>query len=122
MDLTKEELAISEAFLKEEGYKKNGSRFKNEDYSWWKSFHVTKDQDGDKVIGYQIALLVYDFSKHEAYSGVKPIGIQFEFLHGPDNPIGRIDLSISSNTMTFDRFEEIAERFYTSFCMGYLNC
>ena len=58
-----------ESYLQEQGYRKYKQDHKKSDYQWFKSFDVTYDEDGDKVVGYQIGVLMYDNSKYDEKFG-----------------------------------------------------
>lgn len=120
MNLNKETLALTETNLLEKGYRKLKGHFKTEDYAWWKSFEVTQDGNGIEKTGYQIAFLVYDFSKYEKFEGKLPIGVQCEFLLGNNNIIDRVDLSVSDNEITIEKFEELSAKFYEIICVGFI--
>lgn len=120
MNLNKAELEKFEHELEELRYNRYDPHYKSEDFGYWKSFDVTRDEDGDKVVGYQLALLFYDFSKYPNNTHERPIGVQFEFLLGPQNSVGRIDLSVSGDKMTIEEFERIAQKFYTEICSEFL--
>ena len=78
------------------GYRKHSGHYKNEDFGYWKTFD-----------GYQIAFLVYDFSKYSDWPD-KPFGFQYEFISKGDM---RIDMT-TCNTMTFKEFEILCKKFY----------
>lgn len=100
-----------EATLKEKGYTKHEKRsYKNEDFAFWKSFDVSFDDEDDKIIGYQIALLFYDTSKYPVEDNTH-YGIQFEFVSGDKIVFDRADFTISDD-ITIERFEEICEELY----------
>ena len=88
-------------------------KWKSSDSIFWKSFHKTYDEDGDKIIPYQIGFAVYDFSKfQQVHEG---ISISYEFLLGADlYKIDRLDLSITDSKMTIEEFEEFCETLYQS--------
>ena len=93
-------------YLESLGYKKYKQKYKNEDFSYWKTF-----KDSNQKL-YQVAILFYDFRK---YADVDPhsnrIGIQYESLLIGDS---RIDLSVSKD-ITISQFEEMANSFYQTF-------
>jgi len=109
MDFSRDELKEFEGKLLKNGYRCHAGGYKNETYGWWKSF----DEYDDGTVGYQIALLVYDFS--DLFSDLRPdhtLGVQCEFLIGGRHNIGRVDMSISNDVMTIERFEQLCQRFY----------
>ena len=79
MRFNKENVSEFISELENNGYKKYGGCLKNEDFGYWKSFGVRKDEYGDATFNYQIAFLFYDFSKYPAYVG-EPIGVQCDFV------------------------------------------
>ena len=113
MQLKKEEVQNIIVTLESKGYVRYKGHYKSEDYWYWKQFDV-KYKDGDKSIGYQIAFLFYDFSKYPQYTNQHPIGIQYEFLLGNNKFVDRCDFLISDDRMTFDEFEKISKKFYTT--------
>jgi len=114
MNMDKKELALFETTLKECGYKKMNGHYKKEDYAWWKS-----NKTGDET-NYQIAVMVYDWSKYPKIDEVNPISISYEFLLGPNNFDGRCDLSVSDENMTPAKFELIANDFYVQIANNFL--
>jgi len=117
MRFNKEELEKFELELIEKGYKKYFSKYKNEDYCYWKSFGITYDEDNDKIIQYQIGLLVYDFSKYSNLPEFQePFSVSYEFILGRNDKIDRVDLSISDIKLTIEKFEEISLNFYNKVC------
>ncbi len=114
MRYTKEEFAIVEPKFLEMGYRKfSGNGLKHEDYGFWKSFDVTKDADGEKVIGYQVAFLIYDFSKYDNFREKESIGIQFEFnTQNESIATSGFQASISDDKMSFEEFEKFCANLY----------
>lgn len=108
--------------LEIKGYHKNKDHYKNEDHAYWKSFHVTYDDidnSDTKRIGYQVAVLVYDWREHrDPYA--KNYGIQFEFLVGRNVHVDRFDFSISDSMANINQFEELAEEVYQRICRGFI--
>jgi hypothetical protein len=104
MKFTKDELIKFEADLKQNGYRRISTHLKTEDYGWWKSF----GNEG----GYQIAFLVYDFSKYPLNADNRPIGIQNEFILNDNPVISRVDMTIYDDRMTFEEFENFSYYFY----------
>lgn len=114
MRLNKEELAGFEAMLIKRGYRKfgSGNKYKSEDYAFWKSFGVNYLNDGDKERDYQVAFLVYDWTKYPNHDN--KIGIALEFLIG-DKDLGlpqNIGVSISDDNVTVEQFEQLCENFF----------
>ena len=105
MRYTKDELIKFENTLKENGYKSIRGHLKTEDYGWWKSFG--KDSEG-----YQLAFLVYDFSKFPNYDSDYSYSIMNEFILNSNQFVSRVDMSISDEKMTFSEFEEFSYKFY----------
>lgn len=116
MKFNQEQLEKFEIELIEKGYRKYHGHYKNEDYAYWKSFDVKWDEDGDRKVGYQIALMIYDFGKYPQNISEFPINISFEFLLGNSEKFSRVDLSISDENLTVEKFEEICEEFYNTIC------
>lgn len=104
MRFTKENLNEFEDKLKSNGYKSIRGHLKTEDYGWWKTF------GGDN--GYQIAFLIYDFSKYPDYPSDLSIGIQNEFILNKNQLVDRVDMTISDDKMTFSEFEDFSYEFY----------
>lgn len=121
MKFNQETIQQFELELKERGYGKHTAPYKNEDYGYWKSFGISYDEDGDKVIQYQIGLLVYDFGKYPQNTSEFPISIQFEFLLGNNDKIGRVDLTVSDDNISVTHFEEICNNFYNTICKDLLK-
>ena len=79
------------------------SQFKNEDYYYGKTF---RDDDGEKQ--YQILVLVYDFGKIENIP-VDGFSVQYECLICGE---GRVDMSVSKDSVGIKEFEEMSLIFY----------
>ena len=106
---------LKEELLKKEYTYYQKQTWKSCDSIFWKSFHKTHDEFGEKVIPYQIGFAIYDFSKYPQYDFPKSISIQYEFLLGSDQyKVYRLDLSISDSKMTIEEFEEFCENLYQS--------
>ena len=116
MRFTEKEFELFEAKMIEGGYVKRSYKFKSESFGFWKTFHKTYDEDGEKEIGYQLAVLVWDWSEHSRFDPMVneyPYGAQLEFIAGNKaTPEGRFDFTISDDKCTIEKFESIAERIY----------
>lgn len=121
MKFNKETIQQFELELKEKGYKKSTFPYKSEDYGYWKSFGISYDEDNDRVIQYQIGILIYDFGKYPQNTSEFPISNQFEFLLGSNNKIGRVDLTVSDENISVTHFEEICDNFYNKICKDLLK-
>jgi hypothetical protein len=119
MRFKKEEIDDFCLSLEEKGYKKYRGHYKNEDFSFWKSFEVTYDEEGDKEGGYQIALLFYDYSKY-LNSEETNFGVQFEFVLNNNELIDRMDLSVTDSKMDLEGFENLSSEFYKSIYLNYI--
>jgi hypothetical protein len=100
--ITKEDYAKLVATLEGDGYRKSTSPIGYADYTYWKSFGVTYNENRDKIIAYQIGFDVYHYTKFPnfiPYEG-QCIGVTCKFLSGPktDMESFRIDLSIDETT------------------------
>lgn len=120
MRFTKENVSEFTSELEKRGYKKYRGHLKNEDFGYWKSFGVRKDEFDDATFNYQIAFLFYDFSKYPAYVG-EPIGVQCDFVLNSTEEISRLDLSMSEDKITIELFEELCSDFYEKVCVKFLN-
>ena len=120
MRYNKETLEVFEKALVEKGYNKIEGHYKSEEYGWWKSFHVTYDEDNDKVIGFQVAFLVYNHGKYARFDGAEPFSVACEFLLGNNEFVSRVDLSISDDKITAEQFEKLCEKFYKNICKNYI--
>jgi hypothetical protein len=117
MKFNAEQLAKFELELVEKGYKRYNPKYRNEDYSYWKSFGITYDEDNDEIIQYQIGLLVYDFSKYNNLPEFQqPFSVSYEFILGRNDKIDRVDLSISDTKLTVEEFEQVSLNFYNNVC------
>jgi hypothetical protein len=120
MRFNKENVSEFISELEKRSYKRYSGSLKNEDYGYWKSFGIKKDEFGDATFNYQIAFLFYDFSKYPSYVG-EPIGVQCDFVMNGTDEISRLDLSLSEDKMTVDVFEELCKDFYENLCVKFLN-
>jgi hypothetical protein len=116
MRFTEKEFKVFEAKMIGLGYVKKNYKFKSESFGFWKTFHKTYDEDGEKEIGYQLAILVWDWREHSQFdSQMKkhPYGVQLDFIAGSKaTPDGRFDFTISDDSYTVEKFEVIAEKIY----------
>lgn len=120
MRFNKENVSELISELEKREYKRYRGHLKNEDFGYWKSFGVRKDEFGDATFNYQIAFLFYDFSKYPAYVG-EPIGVQCDFVLNGTDEISRLDLSLGEDKMTVEVFEELCKDFYDNLCVKFLN-
>ncbi len=118
MNFTTEEIKEFESDLIGKGYRIIAGHYKNEEYALWKSFGVRYDDNNEKIIDYQIAFLVYKLDRYLTAVGDKPYSVQYEFLLSSDHFNGRVDFSISEDTMTAEQFEEVCKDFYEKTCVG----
>ena len=102
--------------LQQRGYKKYPSpQFRNEDYSWFKSFGKSKFEEGRS--NYQICFDVIDFSPYanrEPYFHTEPYGIEPLILISRTID-ERVDLHLSHTKVddtNIDEIERLAESFY----------
>lgn len=95
-------LEKTETALKENGYKRQVTNYKSEDFCYWKT--VVKG----KIKIYQQGVCFYDWRKYPHGEG---LGISLECLLISDN---RIDMSASGN-MKLKDFELMCEKFYKTF-------
>jgi hypothetical protein len=117
MRFTEKQFEVFEAKMIEQGYSKKAYKFKNESFGFWKTFHKTYNAEtDDKQIGYQLAILIWDWREHSQFDPILneyPYGVQLEFIAGNKaTPDGRFDFSISDEKCTVEKLEEIAEKVY----------
>ncbi len=113
MKLTAPDSILFEKQLIELGYKKYSQNFKKGNYTYWKSFEREVDKYGDKFGGYQLGFTFYDFSKFaEHFSDSTPIHINYNFVLGSSYGVDRLDLSITDDSMSIDKFEKFSQEFY----------
>jgi hypothetical protein len=116
MRFTEKEFEVFEAKMIEGGYVKRNYKFKSENFGFWKTLHKTYDEEGEKEIGYQLAVLVWDWREHarfDPFLNEYPYGVQLDFIAGNKaTPDGRFDFTISDDNCTIEKFESIAERIY----------
>lgn len=116
MRFTEKEFEVFEAKMIKEGYTKRNYKFKSESFGFWKTFHKTYDNEGEKEIGYQLAVLVWDWREYSQFDSVAnkyPYGAQLEFIAGNKaTPDGRFDFTISDDKCSIEKFESIAEKVY----------
>lgn len=118
MNVEKSEILKFEETLLNKGYQRYRGHFKNEDYGYWKSFHVEYDNSSEKSIGYQIGILFYDFSKNDSNL---QYGIQFEFILGNNSNIERLDMMVSDKIFSIEDFESLSEKFYTEIYLNHIK-
>lgn len=107
-------------YLESRDYIKKNGHYKTEDYGYWKSFEIAKDVNGNEKPGYQIGLLIYDFSKYPNCKDEKPYRVQYEFMLGKNEFVNRVDFSVSDDKMSPKDFEKLCAVFYHQFCKDYL--
>ena len=106
MKLRNEELEDFKNFLEKKGYKRFSGHFNNEDYGYWKSFDITKDENGDSQIGYQIAILFYDWNKYNEEELKGTIGIQLEAIINNVRGYERLDIMGVTEGINLESWEE----------------
>jgi len=108
MNFNSEEIVLLESVLKAKGYKKSNSNFNGQDYSWYKNFNNSSDEESKTIIH----LCVYDWRK---YADRDPenkdrIGIMFNAII--DMPgYDRCDIKAMPQRNESDLFEVIIEKF-----------
>ena len=116
MRFTEKEFEVFESKMIEGGYNKRNYKFRSENFGFWKTLHKTYDNEGEKEIGYQLAILVWDWREHARFDPIMneyPYGVQLEFIAGNKaTPEGRFDFTISDDNCTIEKFEGIAEKIY----------
>ncbi len=118
MNFSAIEIKKFEDNLISKGYRKLNDNFKRSDYTYWKSFGVTYDENNEKVIQYQVAFAIYNFGKFPDYKSDTPFGIQNEFLLGNNEFVDRVDFSVCDKDMTVEQFECICKNFYENTCVN----
>lgn len=112
MKFNKETIIEFESYLISRGYKKYNQKNNNSDYTFWKSFGVSRDASGEKFIQYQIGVLIYDFSKYPQHTDVNPISCSLEFNLCDNSFASRADLIVSDEQMTLNEFEDFSLDLY----------
>jgi len=95
---------LFEAKLFALGYRKYSQSFENADYCYWKTFDKT-----DNSTGYQVGFTFYDLTP---FSPTGKIHVGFHFMLGNNSKIDRLDITISDQKMTVEKFEKFCEGFY----------
>ena len=122
MRLDKEELEEFCKYLEHRGYRRFSGHYKNEDFGYWKGFRPYKDAFGETERRYQIAILIYDFSKYDNYpKDVKPISMQFEYVGHQEEYLSRMDLSVCDDRITIDEFEDLCDVFYRQIFVNHVK-
>lgn len=121
MNLTKEhydELIIE---LEAKGYRE-GRKYRNEDYAFWKSFHITYEDINNsdtKQIGYKIGVLILYLPACADRQG-RDYHIQFEFHIGENPHVDKFKSTVRDSAITITKFEELAEEIYQKICKGFI--
>jgi hypothetical protein len=121
MKFTKEEITGFCKHLEEKGYRRYQGHYKSEDYGYWKGFEPYIDHNGEKEHRYQIAFLIFDFSKYHNYQGDKPIGVQCEYVGNQEEYLSRLDFYVSDDDITVEEFEGMANHFYQQMFVNYVK-
>lgn len=116
MSLTLKQSEELEYLLKDRGYTKYIQNYKNNDWTYWKSFERIETGIG----GYSVGICFYDFGKYPQHTG-NPILISFEYMLGTEQKIGRMDLSISDDNLTINEFEKFCKELYEFYKKSNLN-
>ncbi len=114
MRFTKETVSEFISELDKKKYTRYDGQLDNEDYGYWKSFGVRKDEYNKATFNYQIAILFFDFSKYPQWKGEFPIGVQYKFILNKTKEIDCIDLTLDEDKATIENFEELCDEFYTN--------
>lgn len=108
-------------FLEDKGYSKHKGHYKNEDYGYWKRFKEYINGSEEETLEYQIAILVYDYSKYPDFKDDKIYGIQFEFIGHIEEYISRLDFSVSDGDITLEMFEHMCNYFHSTMIEKYIK-
>lgn len=111
MKFTKEQGEEFEKKLLEKGYRKFIQHYHNEDYMYWKSF----DRNEDKRTGYSVGFAFYDWSKYPQFTEPENVSVSLNMLIGNNKKVGRLDISITDDTVTDEQFESFCKEFYQFF-------
>jgi hypothetical protein len=110
--ITLEQAELLHQELEAKGFRKLKGHYKRETYGYWKTQNFA-NQDEDKI-GYQMAVLFYDWSKHPQMDKVdgKSIGLQYEFLILNNEEYDRFDFSVSGYKRNINDFEKMCQKMY----------
>lgn len=112
MKYTKDEFIEFEKSIIDKGYHKSSTKFTNETCNYFKSFDKTYNENGEKHIGYQVAISMWDFSKYDIPKNEKPIGIGYRFILGNNNNIARFDVVMHDDKLDIVDAERISNNMY----------
>jgi hypothetical protein len=112
MNFTPTEALVFERDLIKKGYKKTYRSFENSDYVFWKGFEKEYDEFDDEIVGYQIGLTFYDFTRYHHNSDLRPISMGYHFILGNNSKVNRMNITISDDKMTVEKFEDFCKDFY----------
>jgi hypothetical protein len=112
MHLTVTDSLLFEKQLIKLGYKKYFQSFKGGDFTYWKSFEKNLDQYGEPYGGYQVGFTFYDFTKFPQNYSETPISINYEYILGSDMGVDKLNLTVTDDTMSIDKFEKFCSEFY----------
>jgi hypothetical protein len=112
--ITPEQAELLHQELESKGFRKLKSRYKGSTYGYWKTQNFA-NADEEKV-GYQMAILFYDWSKYPQMDKVegKSIGVQYEFLILNNDDCDRFDFSVSGYKNSINDFEELCRKMYNT--------
>lgn len=88
----------------------------NEDFYYSKGFANTEDEYGERIPGYQILFLVWDFRKYEQVPEHDERGIT-PLIITESHEWSRIDLEITQQNFDVDKVEQYAHDFYYDFVL-----
>ena len=88
----------------------------NESFYYYKGFAYTDDENGNRLVGYQVIFLVWDFRElpnvpdYDAW-GVTPL------ILTESHEWSRIDLEITEQNFDVEKVEQFAHDFYYNFLL-----
>lgn len=88
----------------------------SEDFYYLKSFAYTEDEYGDKIPGYKILFLVYDFRKYDNVPE-SDVWAVTPLILTDSHDWSRIDLQITEQNFDVDKVEQYAHDFYYDFVL-----
>jgi hypothetical protein len=109
--MTKEQGEKLFAELESRGYKRYRKHYKNESFSYFKTFDSSFANE-DSRRGFQVAFLVYDYTEYPIAPYSRHYGIQHEFLLLNEGVASRFDFAVTDYKKSVEEFEEFCLKAY----------
>lgn len=117
LQFTKEEFALFESNMIDNGFIKTNNKLNNEDYYLYKGLEYVEDREDEKPRkSLMLILSVYDLSKYERCRDITPLQIEANVMISR-NVYERLDIVIGETFFeSIEELESICRKYYQLTC------